>query len=169
MSTIEDKVVQTSVAALLGALYEQEFLPCSYGFRPGRSAHDALRALRAPIQNGEANWLLEADIASFFDSVVRAALVEMLRERVADSALLRLIGKCLHVGILDGAEFLAPEVGTVQGSSLSPLLGNVYLHYVLDVWFEREVRPRLRGRVTLVRYADDCAPRRRGKEAVMVT
>lgn len=169
VSTIEDKVVQTSVAALLGALYEQEFLPCSYGFRPGRSAHDALRALRAPIQNGEANWLLEANIASFFDSVVRAALVEMLRERVADSALLRLIGKCLHVGILDGAEFLAPEVGTVQGSSLSPLLGNVYLHYVLDVWFEREVRPRLRGRVTLVRYADDCAPRRRGKEAVMVT
>jgi len=157
VSTIEDKIVQAAVGEVLGALYEQDFLPCSYGFRPGRSAHDALRALRAPIQNGEANWLLETDVASFFDSVVRATLVEMLQERVADGALLRLIGKCLHVGILDGAEFSAPEVGTVQGSSLSPRLGNVDLHYVLDVWFEREVRPRLRGRATLVRYADDLA------------
>ena len=155
VSTIEDKIVQTAVAEVLQAIYEQDFLPCSYGFRPGRSAQDALRALRVPLQNREATWLLEADIGSFFDSVGRPALVEMLRERVTDSALLRRIGKCLHVGILDGAEYSAPEVGTVQGSSLSPRLGNIDLHYVLDCWFERDVRPRLRGQATLVRYADD--------------
>jgi RNA-directed DNA polymerase len=94
-------------------------------------------------------------------------LMEMLRERVIDGPFLRLVGKCLHVGILDGEEFSAPDLGTVQGSVLSPMLGNIYLHHVLDLWFERDVRPRLRGRARLIRYADDCAPRRRGKEADM--
>jgi retron-type reverse transcriptase len=98
---------------------------------------------------------LEADIVSFFDSIDRKMLMEMLRERVADGSLLRLVGKCLQVGILDGAEYSEPDVGTVQGSSLSPLLGNVYLHHVLDLWFERDVRPRMRGKAYLVRYADD--------------
>jgi len=107
------------------------------------------------VHRGEVRWILEADIASFFDSVDRKALMEMLQTRVADGSLLRLIGKCLHVGVLDGEEFSEPDKGTVQGSVLSPLLGNVYLHYVLDVWFQREVKPRLAGKATLLRYADD--------------
>jgi RNA-directed DNA polymerase len=155
VSTTEDKIVQGAIRELLEAIYEQDFLPGSFGFRPGRGAHDALRALRAPIYRGEVNWILEADIQSYFDSLHRNQLVEMLRTRIADTSLLRLVGKCLHVGILDGAEYTEPDEGTVQGSSLSPLLGNVYLHHVLDLWFERDVRPRLRGRAILVRYADD--------------
>jgi group II intron reverse transcriptase/maturase len=135
--------------------YEPVFRDCSYGFRPGRRAHDALRALDEALMRGEANWVLEADIESYFDSIDRTLLLEMLRERVADKSFLRLVGKCLHVGILDGEEYSEPSEGTVQGSVLSPLLGNVYLHQVLDVWFEREVQPRLRGKARLVRYADD--------------
>ena len=127
----------------------------SYGFRPGRSAHDAVRTLDRIVHRGEVSWILEADIVSFFDSLDRTKLKEMLEIRVADGSLLRLIGKCLHVGVLDGAELSAPETGTAQGSVLSPLLGNVYLHYVLDLWFETEVRPRLRGRAALLRYCDD--------------
>jgi RNA-directed DNA polymerase len=143
------------VREVLQAVYEQDFLDCSYGFRPGRSAHDAVRALHRAADRGELNWILEADIESFFDSVDRAALQEMLQKRLADGSLLRLIGKCLHVGVLDGEEFSTPDTGTAQGSILSPLLGNIYLHYALDLWFEKEVRPRLRGRVCLIRYADD--------------
>jgi RNA-directed DNA polymerase len=140
---------------VLEAVYEQDFLNCSYGFRPGRSAHDAVRALIRAVNVGEANWILEIDIASFFDSVCRSQLMKMLQERVADGSLLRLIGKCLHVGVLDGEGYTEPSEGTVQGSTLSPLLGNVYLHTVLDRWFAEEVRPRLRGKATFVRYADD--------------
>jgi group II intron reverse transcriptase/maturase len=103
------------------------------------------------------SWIVEADIVSFFDSVDRKALLEMLRIRIADGALLRLVGKCLHVGVLDGAEYSEPDEGTVQGSVLSPLLANIFLHYVLDVWFEREVKPRLKGKAHLIRYADDVA------------
>jgi len=119
ISALDDKLVQSVLAELLGAIYEQDFRDCSYGFRPGRSAHQALRALRTTMQNNEGNWLLEADIRSFFDSVDRAALWEMLQRRVADGALLRLLGKCLHVGVLDGAQYSAPEQGTVQGSILT--------------------------------------------------
>jgi RNA-directed DNA polymerase len=134
---------------------QQDFLDCSYGFRPGRSAHDAVRALTRAVNVGEANWILEFDVKSFFDSVRRTLLLEMLQERVADGSLLRLIGKCLHVEVLDGTEFTEPSEGTVQGSTLSPLLGNAYLHTVLDRWFTEEVRPRLRGKATFIRYADD--------------
>jgi len=115
VSTIEDKVVQNALREVLEAVYEQDFLDCSYGFRPGRSAHDAVRALTRAVDEGCANWILEIDIASFFDSVCRKQLTEMLQKRVADGSMLRLIGKCLHVGVLDGAEYSEPSEGTVQG------------------------------------------------------
>jgi len=155
VSAFEDKLVQDAVREVLGAIYEQDFLDCSYGFRPKRSAHDAVRTLRRVVDQGKVKWILEADIVSFFDSLDRTKLKEMLQERVADGSLLRLIGKCLHVGVLDGEAFFEPEVGTVQGSVLSPLMGNLYLHCVLDRWLEAEVKPRLRGQATLIRYCDD--------------
>jgi group II intron reverse transcriptase/maturase len=155
ISAFEDKLVQDAVREVLEAVYEQDFLECSYGFRPARSAHDAVRDLTQSVYQGEVNWILEADIASFFDSLDRTELKKMLEIRVADGSLLRLIGKCLHVGVLEGESLSEPELGTVQGSVLSPLMGNVYLHYVLDLWFETEVKPRLRGRANLIRYCDD--------------
>jgi len=170
ISALEDKVVQGALRDVLEAIYEQDFRDCSYGFRPGRSAHDAIRALDKAVHQGGVNWILEADIKSFFDSLDRTKLKEMLQIRVADGSLLRLIGKLLRVGVLDGAEYSAPDLGTAQGSALSPLLGNVYLHYVLDAWFEQVVRPLLGGRATLVRYADDFVigfERREDAECVM--
>jgi RNA-directed DNA polymerase len=155
ISAFEDKLVQDAVREVLEAIYEQDFLECSYGFRPGRSAHDAVRTLKRIVDRGEVRWILEADIVSFFDSLDRTELKKMLEVRVADGSLLRLIGKCLHVGVLDGETMVEPELGTAQGSVLSPLLGNVYLHYVLDLWFETEVKPRLQGKATLIRYCDD--------------
>jgi group II intron reverse transcriptase/maturase len=155
ISAFEDKLVQDAVRVVLEAIYEQDFMSFSHGFRPRRSAHDAIRALDRITHRGKVSWILEADIVSFFDSLDRTMLMEMLQVRVADGSLLRLIGKCLHVGVLDGAAYAEPDTGTAQGSVLSPLLGNIYLHYVLDQWFEREVKPRLRGEAHLVRYADD--------------
>lgn len=155
ISCIEDKVVQGALKEVLEAIYEQEFLSCSHGFRPEISAHDALRAVDRMVFREGIGWILEADIQAFFDSLVRPKLREMLQKRVIDGPLLRLIGKCLHVGVLDGEEFSKPDEGTAQGSILSPLLGNVYLHHVLDLWFEREVKPQLSGHARLIRYADD--------------
>jgi group II intron reverse transcriptase/maturase len=155
ISAFEDKLVQDAVREVLEAIYEQDFLDCSYGFRPGRSAHHAVRTLDRIVHQGKVNWILESDIVSFFDSLDRNLLAKMLEVRVADGSLLRLIGKCLHVGVLEGVELSTSETGTAQGSVLSPLLGNVYLHYALDHWFQRRVKPRLRGQATLVRYADD--------------
>jgi len=155
ISCFEDKLVQDAVREVLEAVYEQDFRDCSYGFRPGRSAHKALRALHQVALRGELNWILEADIASFFDSIDRPMLLEMLRKRIPDGSMRRLVGKCLQVGVLDGVEVSTPEKGTTQGSVLSPLLGNVYLHYALDVWFEDEIQPRLRGQACLIRYCDD--------------
>jgi group II intron reverse transcriptase/maturase len=155
ISCIADKVVQGALTEVLEALYEPVFFDGSYGFRRGRCAHDALRALNRVLHEGKASWILEGDITSFFDSIDRKMLMEMLRERVLDTSFLRLVGKCLHVGILDGEEFSEPDVGAVQGSGLSPMLGNIYLHHVLDLWFERDVRPRMQGHAYLIRYADD--------------
>jgi len=155
ISSVEDKLVQEALREILEAVYEPLFRDFSYGFRKGRSAHDALRALNQVLYRGEGMWILELDVQSYFDSIDRKMLMEMLRERVVDGSLLRLIGKCLHVGVLDGEEYSEPEEGTAQGSALSPILGNIYLHHVLDVWFERDVIPRLRGKACLIRYADD--------------
>jgi group II intron reverse transcriptase/maturase len=155
ISAFEDKLVQDAVREVLEAVYEQDFLDCSYGFRPGRSPHDAVRTLDRAVNQGKVSWILEADIVSFFDSLDRNELAKMLEVRVADGSLLRLIGKCLQVGVLEGVELSTSETGTAQGSVLSPLMGNVYLHYVLDLWFERKVKPQLRGQATLIRYCDD--------------
>lgn len=155
ISSTEDKIVQGALCEVLAAIFEQDFLDCSFGFRPERSAHDALRALNGMVSAGWISVMLEADIQAFFDSIVREKLMEMLQIRIADPSFLRLISKCLHVGVLDGEEFSKPDEGTAQGSIISPMLGNVYLHYVLDLWFEREIKPRLAGRAQLIRYADD--------------
>jgi len=153
--TFEDKVLQKAVAMVLEAVYEQDFRPCSYGFRPGRGAHDALSALWTQIMTLGGGWVLEADIESFFDSVDHAKLREVLSQRVSDGVLIRLIGKWLNAGVMEGGEVRHPDTGTPQGGVISPLLANVYLHEVLDVWWERDVQPRLSGRTSLVRYADD--------------
>jgi group II intron reverse transcriptase/maturase len=155
ISTTEDKIVQGALREVLETIYEQDFLDCSCGFRPGRSAHDALRATNSMVTNERITVILEADIQAFFDSIERNKLMEMLQTRIADPSLLRLVSKCLHVGVLDGEEFTEPDEGTAQGSIISPMFGNVYLHYVLDLWFECEIRPRLSGRAQLIRYADD--------------
>jgi RNA-directed DNA polymerase len=139
----------------LEPIYEQDFLPCSYGFRPGRSAHQALQALWQQVMALGGCWLLEVDIRKFFDTLDHAHLRALLRQRVRDGVLLRLIDKWLKAGVLEGGELTYPEAGTPQGGVISPLLANVYLHYVLDVWFEQQVKPRLKGRAFLVRYADD--------------
>jgi RNA-directed DNA polymerase len=153
--TFEDKVLQRAVVMVLEAVYEQDFLDCSYGFRPRRSAHQALGAVWRQTMAMGGGWILEVDIRKFFDTLDHAQLRELLRHRIRDGVLLRLLGKWLKAGVLEDGSLTFPEAGTPQGGVVSPLLANVYLHYVLDVWFEREVKPRLKGRAFLVRYADD--------------
>jgi group II intron reverse transcriptase/maturase len=153
--TFEDKVLQRAVAMVLEAVYEQDFLHGSYGFRPGRSAHQALDALQHQAVCMAGGWVLEVDIRKFFDTLDHGHLLEILRRRVRDGVLLRLIGKWLHAGVLEAGNVSYPEAGSPQGGVISPLLSNIYLHEVLDVWFEREVKPRLQGRAFLIRYADD--------------
>jgi len=154
--TFEDKVLQRAVVMALEPVFEQDFLDCSYGFRPRRSAHGALSALRNHVMEMRGGgWILEADIEGFFDSVDHAQLRRMFGERVRDGVLIRLIGKWLKAGVLEDGCVYHPESGTPQGGVISPLLANIYLHEVLDVWFEQEVLPRLRGKANLVRYADD--------------
>ena len=151
----EDKVLQRAVAMVLEAVYEQDFLDCSYGFRPNRSAHEALDALWRQLMEIHGGWVIELDIQDFFGSLDRTQLRQMLRKRIRDGVLLRLIGKWLRVGVMEGERVTYPEAGTPQGGVISPILSNVFLHEVLDSWFERDVRPRMRGRACLVRYADD--------------
>ena len=155
ISTIEDKIVQGALQIVLEPVFENTFLECSMGFRRGRSQHQALKAIREVAQGNRMNWVLEIDIESFFDSINRKKLLEMLQVRVPDGSIKRLVGKCLKVGVLDGEDWSTPEEGTTQGSRISPLLGNIYLHYALDLWFEKIVRPRLRGQASLIRFADD--------------
>jgi group II intron reverse transcriptase/maturase len=153
--TLEDKVLQRAVVMALEPIYEQDFLDCSYGFRPGRSAHQALAALWQQAMDLGGCWLVEVDIRKFFDTLDHAQLRSLLRQRVRDGVLLRLIDKWLKAGVLEDGELTYPEAGTPQGGVVSPLLANVYLHYVLDEWFVQVVKPCLKGRAFLVRYADD--------------
>ena len=153
--TFEDKVLQRAVAMLLEAIYEQVFYPFSYGFRPGRSAHQALEHLRSETVYMAGGWVLEVDIRKFFDTLDHEHLRQILHRRVGDGVLLRLIGKWLNAGVLEGQELTLPEQGTPQGGVISPLLANIYLHAVLDEWFVLDVLPRLKGRACIVRYADD--------------
>jgi RNA-directed DNA polymerase len=152
---LEDKVVQRATVKLLNAIFEQDFLDCSYGFRPGRSAHDALDKVGRVICRGPTEYVLELDISSYFDSIVRKQLMEMVERRVSDASILGLIGKWINIGVVDDGRLLQSETGTGQGQIISPLLANIYLHHVLDVWFEEEVKPRLRGESFEIRYADD--------------
>lgn len=153
--TFEDKLLQRAVTMVLEAVYEQDFRDCSYGFRPGRSAHQALEALWQRLTAVGGGWVLELDIEDFFGSLDRQQLQEILRQRVRDGVLLRLIGKWLHAGVLEDGVLRRSEAGTPQGGVISPLLANLYLHEVLDTWFEDVVRPRMRGTADLIRYADD--------------
>jgi RNA-directed DNA polymerase len=153
--TFEDKVLQRAVAMVLEAVYEQDFLDCSHGFRPRRSAHGALTALRDAMMEMGGGWVYEVDIKKFFDTIDHERLKEAIRQRVCDGALLRLIGKWLNAGVNEAGVLSRPSEGTPQGGVISPLLANIFLHVVLDTWFEQEVRPRMRGRTVLVRYADD--------------
>jgi group II intron reverse transcriptase/maturase len=153
--TFEDKVLQRAVTMLLEAVYEQEFYSFSYGFRPGRSAHQALEHLQNETVRMAGGWVLEVDIRKFFDTLDHGHLREILHRRVRDGVLLRLIGKWLNAGVLEGQELTLPDQGTPQGGVISPLLANIYLHAVLDEWFVRDVAPRLHGRACIVRYADD--------------
>ncbi|MEW6755312.1 MAG: reverse transcriptase domain-containing protein, partial [Candidatus Latescibacterota bacterium] len=151
----EDKVLQRAVVMLLEPIYEQDFLDCSYGFRPRRSAHDALAALWKRSMDQRGGWVIELDIRRFFDTVVHGHLRDFLQQRVRDGVLRCLVDKWLKAGVLEDGELYYPEDGTPQGGVISPLAANVYLHEVLDRWFEEQIKPRLRGSAFLIRYADD--------------
>jgi len=155
IAALEDKIVQRAVVAVLNAIYEADFLGFSYGFRPGRSQHDALDALAVGICNTPVNWILDADIRSFFDSVSQQWLIRFLEHRIGDQRIIRLVRKWLKAGVLEDGEWSVSEEGTPQGAVASPLLANVYLHYVFDLWAARWRRREAKGKVIVLRYADD--------------
>ena len=167
IASLEDKIVQRAVVEVLNAIYEVNFLGFSYGFRPGRSQHQALDALATAISRKKVNWVLEVDIRGFFDAIDHGWLVKFIEHRIADKRITRLIQKWLAAGVLEEGKWSATEGGTPQGATISPLLANVYLHYVLDLWVQQWRKRTARGEVIVVRYADDCAPRRRERKAVM--
>jgi group II intron reverse transcriptase/maturase len=155
IAALEDKIVQRAVVEVLNAVYEEDFLGFSYGFRPGRGQHDALDALAVGISSTRVNWVLDADIQGFFDTVGHEWLMRFVEHRIGDRRILRLIRKWLKAGVMEDGQVTAGEVGTPQGAVISPLLANIYLHYVFDLWAQRWRRREARGNVILVRYADD--------------
>jgi group II intron reverse transcriptase/maturase len=155
VAALEDKIVQRAVVEVLNAVYEQDFLGFSYGFRPGRSPHDALDALAVGIERRRVNWVLDADIRDFFSTLDQAWLEKFLEHRVADRRVLRLIQRWLKAGVIEDGEWKETQDGTAQGASISPLLANVYLHYVFDLWADQWRRRNARGDVICVRFADD--------------
>jgi len=152
---LEDKIVQRATVEVLNAIYEQDFLGFSYGFRPGRSPHQALDALAVGIGTRKVNWVLDADIRKFYDTLDQGWLVKFIEHRIADRRVVRLIQKWLKAGVLEEGKRVRSEIGTVQGGSISPLLSNIYLHYVLDLWVQRWRRKHAHGEVIFVRFADD--------------
>jgi group II intron reverse transcriptase/maturase len=155
IAALEDKIVQRALVEVLNAIYEQDFLGFSYGFRPGRSQHDCLDALAAGIARVKVNWILDADIRSFFDAVSHDWLTRFVEHRIGDARVIRLIGKWLKAGVLEDGVVKPTEEGTPQGAVISPLLANIYLHYVFDLWAKRWRERHAHGQVILVRYADD--------------
>jgi group II intron reverse transcriptase/maturase len=151
----EDKIVQRAVVMLLEQIYENDFYEFSYGFRPSRSPHQALRELRSQCQRMNVHWIIDADVSGFFDAIEHHHLRTFLRRRMNDGSLMRLIGKWLNAGVLEEGKYLTTDIGSPQGGVISPLAANVYLHYVLDEWFVTAVQPRMTGRVFLIRFADD--------------
>ncbi|TWT75732.1 Group II intron-encoded protein LtrA [Planctomycetes bacterium CA13] len=155
IACVEDKIVQRAVVTILEQIYEVDFYDFSYGYRPGKSCHEALATLGGIIATRKVNWISDADIRGFFDNLSQERLGELLRKRISDPKLLRLIERFLEAGVMIDGQLQATEEGVPQGASLSPILANVYLHYVLDEWFEQEVKPRLGGEAYLLRFADD--------------
>ena len=153
--TLEDKVLQRAVLMALEPVFEEDFLSCSYGFRPGRGPHTALEALWQGLMDMGGGWVIDLDIRSFFDEVDRGHLQDFLGQRVRDGVIRRAVGKWLNAGVMESGAVHRPERGTPQGGVVSPLLSNLHLHHVLDLWFERDVKPRLAGRAFEVRFADD--------------
>ncbi len=151
----EDKIVQNGLTKILQAIYEADFLNCSYGFRPNRGCHDALRDLNRIIEWGKINYVVDADIRNFFTQVDHKWLMEMISLRIADPNIKRLIVRFLKAGVMERGMKESTEMGTPQGSILSPLLANIYLHYALDLWFENKVKPSCKGEAHIIRYADD--------------
>jgi RNA-directed DNA polymerase len=162
VATLEDKILQRAVVEVLNAVYEEDFCGFSYGFRPGRSPHDALAALAVGITERKVNWILDADISDFFSRLDHAWLEKFLEHRIADRRVLRLIRKWLAAGVVEDGTWSETLEGSPQGASVSPLLANVYLHYVFDRWVRRWRKTHARGDMIVVRFADDCAPRTRG-------
>jgi group II intron reverse transcriptase/maturase len=152
---VADRALQRSVATVLNAIYEQDFLNCSFGGRPGRSAHNALASMNSVIMGKKVNWVLEADLKNFFGSLDHGWLLKFVEHRVGDPRIISLIRRWLKAGVMEEGNFQASETGTPQGGSISVLLSNIYLHYVLDLWFEKAVKPKLRGESYLIRYIDD--------------
>jgi len=153
--TLEDKIVQRAVVEVMNAIYEEDFLGFSYGFRPGRSPHQALDALTVGITTKKVNWVLDADIRDFFGSLTHEWLVKFVEHRIGDKRVVRLIQKWLAAGVLEDGKRVRSEVGTVQGGSVSPLLANIYLHYVLDLWAQQWRKTQAQGDMVIVRFADD--------------
>ena len=153
--TFEDKLAQRAIVMVLEAVYEQDFLPCSFGFRPGRSAHQALQSLHTACMSQRLRWVLDIDIVKYFDSIPHSHLRDFLDQQVTDGVIRRMIDKWLKAGVLEDGLLRHATEGSPQGGVISPCLSNIFLHHVLDEWFEFEVRPRLKGRCTLIRFADD--------------
>ena len=155
VTALEDKIVQGAVAEVLSAIYEVDFLGFSYGFRPGRSPHDALAALHTAFMTQYVNWVLDADVRSFFDSVDHEWILRMVAHRIADRRILRLVRGWLRAGVMEGQRWSETVQGTPQGSGISPLLANIFMHYALDLWVHQWRKRNARGRVIIVRYCDD--------------
>ena len=152
---LEDKVLQRAVTMLLEAIYEQVFYACSHGFRRKKNAHQALREIRENCMSIGIGWILDADIKGYFDSIRKDVLREFLRKKMNDGTIIRFIGKWLNAGVMEEGKWTSSDTGTPQGGVISPMLSNVFLHYVLDEWYEQEIKPRLKGRSFLIRFADD--------------